>query len=69
MQQLYVLNQETLSFLGEESESFRSSNKLVKLIKQSMEKFGLPDGALQNIPTTDRLAVGVMLKMDKFVDV
>ena len=50
-------------------ESFRSSNKLVKLIKQSMEKFGLPDGALQNIPTTDRLAVGVMLKMDKFVDV
>ncbi len=50
-------------------ESFRSSGILVKLIKQSMKKFGLPDGTLQTIPTTDRSAVGVMLKMDQFVDV
>ncbi len=50
-------------------ESFHSSSKLVNLIKQSMIKFGLPDGALQNIPTIDRSAVGVMLKMDQFVDV
>ena len=51
------------------SESFNSSSVIVKIIKQSMNKFGLPDGTLQNIPTTDRSAVGALLKMDNYVDV
>ncbi len=51
------------------SESFNSSSVIVKIIKQSMKKFGLPDGTLQNIPTTDRSAVGALLKMDNYVDV
>ena len=50
-------------------ESFNSSSKIIEVIKNSMKKFGLPDGTLQNIPTIDRAAVGVLLKMDKFVDV
>ena len=49
------------------SESFNSSSKIVKIIKQSMKKFGLPDGTLQNIPTTDRSAVGALLKMDNLL--
>ena len=51
------------------SESYNSSETITKIIKQSMEKFGLPDGTLQNIPTTDRSAVGALLRMDKYVDV
>ncbi len=51
------------------SESFNSSTKIVEVINQSMRKYGLPEGALQNIPTTDRSAVGFLLKMDKYVDV
>ena len=50
-------------------ESYNSSAKIITLIKESMTKFGIPDGALQNIPTIDRAAVGVLLKMDKYVDV
>ncbi len=50
-------------------ESFNSSSKIIDVIKNSMKKFGLPDGTLQNIPTVDRTAVGELLKMDKFVDV
>ena len=50
-------------------ESYNSSAKIITLIKESMTKFGIPDGALQNIPTVDRSAVGALLKMDKFVDV
>ncbi len=51
------------------SESYNSSSKIVQIIKKSMKKYGLPDGALQNIPTTDRSAVGALIKMDHFVDV
>ncbi len=51
------------------SESYNSSSKIVQLINQSIKKFGLPEGTLQNIPTTDRLAVGALLRMDKYVDV
>ncbi len=51
------------------SESFHSSTIIVDLINQSMRKFGVPYGALQNIPTRDRAAVGHLLRMDKYVDV
>ncbi len=51
------------------SESFNSSSKIVEIINQSIKKFGLPEGTLQNIPTTDRTAVGALLRMDNYVDV
>ncbi len=51
------------------SESYNSSSKIVEIINQSIKKFGLPEGTLQNIPTTDRSAVGMLLRMDNYVDV
>ena len=51
------------------SESYHSSSKIVEIINQSFRKFQLPEGTLQNIPTKDRLAVGALIKMDKYVDV
>ncbi len=51
------------------SESYHSSSKIVEIINQSLRKFQLPEGTLQNIPTKDRLAVGALIKMDKYVDV
>ena len=51
------------------SESFNSSTKIVELINDSYEKFNVPIGILQNIPTRDRSAVGHLLRMDRYVDV
>ena len=38
-------------------------------INETLKKYKIPEGALQNIPTKDRSAVGYMLKMDKYIDV
>ena len=51
------------------SESFYSSSIIINLINESFRKSGLPSGTLQNIPTTEREAVGHLLKLDKYVDV
>ena len=51
------------------SESFYSSSILINIINESYKIVGLPKGALQNIPTPSREAVGLLLKMDKYVDV
>ena len=51
------------------SESFFSSSIIINLINKSFRKSGLPSGTLQNIPTTEREAVGYLLKLDKYVDV
>tara|TARA_B100000579_G_C22822698_1_gene851498 strand:+ start:65 stop:1327 length:1263 start_codon:yes stop_codon:yes gene_type:complete len=51
------------------SESFNSSSMIIKIINETLKKYKIPEGALQNIPTKDRSAVGYMLKMDKYVDV
>ena len=51
------------------SESFLSSSLIVRLINESLQKFKIPEGALQNIPTKDRSAVGFLLKMSNYVDV
>ena len=51
------------------SESFNSSSVIINLIRESLQKFNIDLGALQNVPTTDRDAVGYLLKMDQFVDV
>ncbi len=51
------------------SESFNSSSKIVEIINHAYENFKIPRGVLQYIPTTDRNAVGHLLRMDNFVDV
>ena len=50
--------------------SFYSSSIIINLINKSFfRKSGLPIGTLQNIPTTEREAVGYLLKLDNYVDV
>ena len=51
------------------SESFLTSSLIIKIINNSIKKFGLPEGTLQNIPTKDRAAVGYLLGMSDYVDV
>ena len=52
------------------SESFESSNAILACLKVGLDRAGLPQTAIQSIPTTDRAAVGVLLKdMAPYVDV
>jgi len=51
------------------SEAFHSNLKLVEIIKMALRDVGLPIGCVEFIGTTDRQAVMVMLKQDKFLDV
>ncbi len=51
------------------SESFRSSRAIARCLTQGLEAAGLPSGAIQLVPTTDRAAVGHMLTMSAFIDV
>src|SRR5712671_592186 len=51
------------------SESFRSSHALVAALAQGLRAAGLPEHAVQLVPTRDRAAVGMMLKMSGVIDV
>ncbi len=51
------------------SESFHSSSAIMAAIHTGIAEAGLPRDAVQMIPTTDRAAVGVMLKMVGLIDV
>ncbi|HEX8375321.1 MAG TPA: glutamate-5-semialdehyde dehydrogenase, partial [Geminicoccaceae bacterium] len=51
------------------SESFRSSRAIVERLRAGLETAGLPAAAIQLVPTTDRAAVGHLLRMAEFVDV
>lgn len=52
------------------SDSYHSSNAIHACMKRGLEKAGLPVDAIQIVPTTDRAAVGEMLKgLDGTVDV
>ena len=51
------------------SDSFNSSQAIVSLLHEALRKAGLPETCIQSVPTTDRNAVGEMLKMDKYIDV
>ncbi len=44
------------------SESFHSSRAIFECLEEGMAAANLPDGAVQIVPTTDRAAVGKMLK-------
>jgi len=52
------------------SESFESSRAILACLKEGLVAAGLPDTAIQSIPTTDRAAVGILLQdMPEYVDV
>src|SRR5947207_9519043 len=51
------------------SESFRSSKALVSALSEGLQSAGLPVHAVQLVPTRDRAAVGMMLKMSGIIDI
>ncbi len=51
------------------SDAILSNLCLVKILTKAGEKIGMPAGAIQLIETTDREAVGQLMKMNKYIDV
>ncbi|MFP4070571.1 MAG: glutamate-5-semialdehyde dehydrogenase [Desulfovibrionales bacterium] len=51
------------------SEAFHSNQVLAAIISDALDAAHLPGEAVQIIPTTDRAAVNVMLKLDEYIDV
>lgn len=51
------------------SDSFHSSMKITELMHAGLKEAGLPQDCIQSVPTTDRAAVGEMLKLDEYIDV
>ncbi|GAB3126700.1 glutamate-5-semialdehyde dehydrogenase [Novispirillum itersonii subsp. nipponicum] len=51
------------------SESYHSSQAILACLHTGLAEAGLPQDAIQMVPTTDRAAVGLLLRMDQFVDV
>lgn len=57
------------SILRGGSESYHSSTAIVAALHQGLRAAGLPEDAIQSVPTTDRAAVGHLLTMPEYVDV
>ena len=51
------------------SESYHSSAAIAAALHSGLAEANLPGAAIQLVPTTDRAAVGEMLKMSEFIDV
>lgn len=51
------------------SEAVHSNRILARLMENACRKAGIPEGAIQLIPTQDRDAVGELLRADEYVDV
>ena len=51
------------------SESFHSSRAIAAALRDGIAAAGLPEEAVQLVPTVDRAAVGMMLAMTEFIDV
>ncbi|WP_051245042.1 glutamate-5-semialdehyde dehydrogenase [Thalassobaculum salexigens] len=51
------------------SESYHSSTAIVAALHKGLREAGLPEDAIQSVPTTDRAAVGKLLTMPQYVDV
>ena len=51
------------------SESFHSSAAIHACLREGLESAGLPAAAIQLVPTTDRAAVGEMLRLNDCIDV
>jgi glutamate-5-semialdehyde dehydrogenase len=51
------------------SESFHSAGAIHAALAQGLHAAGLPEASIQLVPTTDRAAVGALLKLDDLIDV
>ena len=51
------------------SDSFRSSGVILECMQEGLHAADLPTQAVQRVPTVDREAVGMLLKMAEYVDV
>src|SRR5260221_8020352 len=51
------------------SESFHSSRTVAAALRSGIAAAGLPENAVQIVPTRDRAAVGMMLGMSEFIDI
>ena len=51
------------------SESYHSSRALVAALAEGLRGAGLPEAAIQLVPTRDRAAVGMMLRMSGVIDI
>ena len=51
------------------SEAIASNQALARLVRLALAEAGLPEDAVQLVPTTDRAAVGQLIAMPRFVDV
>ncbi len=51
------------------SEAFNSNRCLADLISTALKQSGLPEKGVITLPTADRQAVKIMLKLDEFIDV
>ena len=51
------------------SEAIDSNKALTRLVRLALAEAGLPQDAVQLVPTTDRAAVGQLIAMPQFVDV
>ena len=51
------------------SESFHSSSAILECLQAGVREAGLPEAAIQKVPTTDRAAVGILLTMSDTVDI
>jgi glutamate-5-semialdehyde dehydrogenase len=50
------------------SESAQSSAVIITALQAGLKAAGLPEAVIQSVPTTDREAVGIMLRMDDCID-
>jgi glutamate-5-semialdehyde dehydrogenase len=51
------------------SESFYSSSAIAASLRRGIREAGLPEDAVQLVPSRDREAVGIMLRLDGLIDV
>jgi glutamate-5-semialdehyde dehydrogenase len=51
------------------SDSFNSSGVILECMQEGLRAAGLPGEAVQRVPTVDREAVGMLLRMAEYVDV
>jgi len=51
------------------SEAIESNKALARIVRQALAEAGLPEDAVQLVPTTDRAAVGQLIAMPAYVDV
>jgi glutamate-5-semialdehyde dehydrogenase len=64
-----VLKSGNAAILRGGSESFHSSRALVAALQDGLRAAGLPEAAIQLVPTRDRNAVGYMLGMSGVIDI